>query len=209
MGYETQCRVVSQLDGGERCEADARVLLETDDLIVRGGVRLKIPRDTVTSVKVKAGTLTVRHAAGAAMFALGPQATAWAERITAPAKPLLDKLGVRPDSQVSVLGVRDDAFLADLAARAPAVTRGRATSGSDVIFLGVERQSDLARITSASRALAPAGALWVIHRKGPTGVRDTAIFAAAVAAGLTYTKVVRFSDTHTGEKLVIPRSARK
>jgi hypothetical protein len=42
-----------------------------------------------------------------------------------------------------------------------------------------------------------------------TGVRDTAIFAAAVAAGLTYTKVVRFSDTHTGEKLVIPRSARK
>ena len=31
---------------------------------------------------------------------------------------------------------------------------------------------------------------------------------AAKAAGLTYTKVVRFSDTDTAEKLVIPRASR-
>jgi hypothetical protein len=55
MGYETQCRVVSQLDGGERSEADARVLLETDDLIVCGGVRLTIPRGTVTSADTHTG----------------------------------------------------------------------------------------------------------------------------------------------------------
>ena len=37
---------------------------------------------------------------------------------------------------------------------------------------------------------------------------ETVIFAAAKPAGLTYTKVVRFSETDTAEKLVIPVAAR-
>lgn len=208
MGHETRCRVVSQLKGGERQEADARVLIESDDLIVRDGLRLRISRGAVTGVRVKDGMVTVKHSGGAATFSLGSAASAWAARLTAPAKPLLDKLGVHAESRVSVLGVRDEKFLDDLAARAASVSRGRAKAGSDVIFLAVERESDLSRIAPVARALQPAGALWVVHRKGPTGIRDTAIFGAAAAAGLTYTKVVRFSDTHTGEKLVIPRAAR-
>jgi hypothetical protein len=48
----------------------------------------------------------------------------------------------------------------------------------------------------------------VVHPRGVPAVADTVIFAAASAAGLTYTKVVRFSETDTAEKLVIPRAAR-
>jgi hypothetical protein len=48
----------------------------------------------------------------------------------------------------------------------------------------------------------------VVHPRGVSAVADTVIFAAAKEAGLTYTKVVRFSDTDTAEKLVIPRAAR-
>jgi hypothetical protein len=47
-----------------------------------------------------------------------------------------------------------------------------------------------------------------VHPRGVAAVADTVIFAAAADAGLTYTKVVRFSDTDTAEKLVIPRAAR-
>lgn len=57
-------------------------------------------------------------------------------------------------------------------------------------------------------ALAPNGARWVVHPKGHDGVTDTDVFPAAKKAGLTYTKVARFSATHTAEKLVIPKASR-
>ena len=50
--------------------------------------------------------------------------------------------------------------------------------------------------------------LWVVHPRGDRAIADTVIFAAARKAGLTYTKVVRFSSTDTAEKLVIPVAAR-
>ena len=59
------------------------------------------------------------------------------------------------------------------------------------------------------------GALHVTHAEGLAvlGLGDavatgTVIFAAAKDAGLTATKVVRFSETDTAEKLVIPVAAR-
>jgi hypothetical protein len=39
-------------------------------------------------------------------------------------------------------------------------------------------------------------------------LRDTEIFVEAKRLGLTYTKVARFSQTHTAEKLVIPKAKR-
>jgi hypothetical protein len=52
------------------------------------------------------------------------------------------------------------------------------------------------------------GAIWVVHPKGAGGLRDTEIFVEAKRLGLTYTKVARFSQTHTAEKLVIPKAKR-
>jgi hypothetical protein len=48
------------------------------------------------------------------------------------------------------------------------------------------------------------GAIWVVHPKGKGALKDTEIFAAAKTLGLVSTKVARFSETHTAEKLVIP-----
>lgn len=45
-------------------------------------------------------------------------------------------------------------------------------------------------------------------RVGSDSFAGMVIFAAAAGAGLTCTKVVRFSATDTAEKLVIPRAAR-
>ena len=73
----------------------------------------------------------------------------------------------------------------------------------------VVRPSQLATLgamtSNASRGTARSG--WCIPR-GDASVADTVIFAAARDAGLTYTKVVRFSERDTAEKLVIPRAAR-
>jgi hypothetical protein len=78
-------------------------------------------------------------------------------------------------------------------------------TGSDVVLLGVARAADLDAIAPAAAAMAERGALWAVHPRGVAEVRDTAIFAAARAAGLACTKVARVSETHTAEKLVRPR----
>ena len=64
------------------------------------------------------------------------------------------------------------------------------------------------KLAGIAKSIARVGAIWVVHPRGDASVANTVIFAAAKDAGLTYTKVVRFSDTDTAEKLVIPRAAR-
>ena len=56
---------------------------------------------------------------------------------------------------------------------------GRTATSCDVIFIGVETEKDLDRIGRAMKAMTDSGAIWVIHRKGPSGIADTTIFAAA------------------------------
>ena len=208
MGLETRCRVtVRDASGAERAADDAVVLLETDELIVRGPARVKVLRSAITAVRAAEGALTIEHAGGTVVLGLGAAgAKKWAEKIAEAPKPLIDKLDVKPGAKVWVSGVTDETFLASLRARSDHVSTGRSASGCDVIFLAVERTADLAGIAKAAGAMGPKGALWVVHPKGKDGVPDTAIFAAAKEAGLTYTKVARFSETHTAEKLVRPRA---
>ena len=67
----------------------------------------------------------------------------------------------------------------------------------------------LGRLAALSQALQPAGALWVVRRKGQGApVTEAESMAAGKAAGLVDTKVVGFSETHTAERYVIPVAAR-
>jgi DUF3052 family protein len=209
MGAEARCQL--RLD---KATHEGKALLETDELLFRGdnrgdarGVRLAIPLKSIASVSVDAGALHVEHASGAATFVLGDHAEKWAERIRSP-RALLDKLDVKSGQTVSVLALADEDFLRQLRERAERVVVGRLVSASNLVFLGADTTHDLAPLAKAAAAIAPDGAIWVVHPKGRDGLRDTAIFAEAKRIGLTYTKVARFSETHTAEKLVIPKAKR-
>jgi len=193
MGAEATCRVTAEL----------KVLLETEEIIVRG----RFPFTAITEVSASRGRLTLRMASGDIELDLGSAASKWAEKIKSP-KSLIDKLGIARDAVVSVLGVDDAELLAALGERTTAIARGRVHAESSVIFLGVEREQDLPKIGTVAAKLPPKAALWVIHPKGKTGVPDTAIFEVAKRSGLTYTKVARFSETHTAERLNRPGKAR-
>jgi len=193
MGIETTCRVSGEL----------KVLLETDEIIVRG----RVPFSAITGVKTERGHLTLRTKDGDLVLDLGAGAEKWAEKIKSP-KSLIDKLGVKENAIVSVIGVDDAEFLEALTGRTRAITRGRVSDESAIVFLGVERDRDLPKIKAIADKLPPKAALWVVHPKGKTGVADTAIFDVAKQAGLTYTKVARFSATHTAERLSRPGKAR-
>jgi hypothetical protein len=124
-------------------------------------------------------------------------------------RPLIEKLGVAPGARVAVLGVVDAAFRAALEERTPDITDGPPPPSTDLIFLAADTSGELAPIIDLQRSLKPAGAIWVVSRKGRAAtLRDVEVMAMAKAAGLVDNKVVAFSTTHTALRLVIPRSRR-
>jgi hypothetical protein len=202
MGAEARCKVRFGKEVGE-----GKALLETDEIRFRGEPRLKIPLKDVKKAEAKDGVLRVTFSGGVAAFELGEAAERWAQKILSP-KSLLDKLGVKPGSRVVVLGVDDAAFLRDLEARAGDVSKGRPRKDADFVFYAAETPADLKKVASLVPCLKPAGALWIVSPKGKPEIKDTVVMAAAKAAGLTDTKVVRWSGTHTALKFVIPVAKR-
>ncbi len=119
----------------------------------------------------------------------------------------IEKMGVRTGLVVSVLGIKDPDFLLELElAGADVSTRRR--KGSDLVFVLAEKPSELRRLADLERAIRRNGAIWVVSPKGRPEIRDVVVIEAAKRAGLVDNKVVRFSETHTALRLVIPLSRR-
>lgn len=123
-------------------------------------------------------------------------------------KPRLQKLGVKPEWRASVIGVDDEAFLAELKAAVAFLAVGRAAPLSDAIFYGVTKESQLPRLETLKKSIRQAGAIWVIRPKGRPEISESSVMAAGKLAGLVDVKVVGFSATHTAEKFVIPLAMR-
>jgi hypothetical protein len=202
MGQEAACRVSTGTQSG-----DGIAHLEPTELRFKGSFALRIPFDTITTFEAKRGKLHVTHSGGTAVFDLGSHADAWALKIRYP-RGRLDKLGVKPESVVSVLGVADDAFREELGARTTTVSFGRTRKGSTVIIYGVETLPQLDTLTKLRDAITPDGAIWVVWPKGQKTLREDDVRRAAKAQGLVDVKVMSFSDTLSGLKLVIPVAQR-
>jgi hypothetical protein len=122
-------------------------------------------------------------------------------------KSLIEKLGVKPGARVSVVGVNDPAFLSDLQRAGADVSRRRRKS-SDLVFVAVDEAGDLDRLAELEPYLERNGAAWAVFPKGRKELREVDVIAAGVGAGLVDNKVVRFSDTHTALRFVIPVARR-
>ena len=209
MGYETKCRVRVDDRSGDVREAMSTVLLETDELIVRGEARVRVPRSSIERVTERAGVVTITAPVAVVALSLGAEAAAkWRKKLEEPPKKLIDKLDVKPDAKVWIFDIEDTPLIDQLTERTTNLARGKTASACDVVFVGVDSAKQLDRIDRALGALNDDGAIWVVHPKGPTGIADTTIFERAKQLGLAYTKVARVSDTHTAEKLVRPLASR-
>lgn len=202
MGDTSRTRL--QLNG-ETLTGEA--LLETSEIIFRGERRVVIKLDAIRSVDARDGRLHVEYKDGEAIFDLGTHAAKWAEKIRNP-KTVLQKLGVKAGQQISVVHLEDAGFVSDLE-KAGANVSTRAKKNCDAIFYGASSRADLAKLESLRASLAANGALWIIRPKGVKEITEGEVMAAGKAAGLVDVKVVRFSDTHTAEKFVIPVANRK
>ena len=203
MGQEIDTKAT--IDGGRK--QPGRVQLETDYVLWRGNDRLKIPFSDMSSVAAKDGALEISHAGGKIAIDLGARAVRWADKILHP-PTVLDKLGVKEGQRVSVLGDGDGELAGELARRTGDKPSTRARKASDLLFLFATDHHDLARLSKLRPMLKPDGGIWVIYPKGRKEMTENDVIEAGRGAGMKDVKVVRYSDTHTGLKMVIPVSER-
>jgi hypothetical protein len=93
---------------------------------------------------------------------------------------LLDGLDVPPRGRVAVVGVDDEALVAELVARCGGLAEG---DGLDALFFGVAHRADLRALPQHSARLREGGVLWAVKpESAPIHTHD--IEAAAAACGL-------------------------
>ena len=192
MGREIRCLV--RHDGRE---AEAKALLETDELIVRSPFRLTVPRAGIRSATVAGEALEVVYDGGALTLELGErEAAKWAADIANP-KTLADKLGVKAGQRVRLVGAAD----AELVGAGHAGRRGR---GGCRVPGGRRSVATSSRSTRLRDEIARDGAIWVIRPKGRDDLTEAMVIGAGRGAGMHDIKIARISATHTGMKFVIP-----
>jgi len=202
MGAEAKC--TATISGKK---AVGKALLETDELIFRGeDVRLKIPYKSVSSIDAKDGVLHIAWLSGVASFELGASAVKWADRIRNPPSRI-DKLDVKPGQLVLFVGIRDATLREEIETRGATVL-ARAIEPVDAIFVAANERGELERLATVQKFLKRDGAIWVIRPKGSPNISEKDVMSAGKGVGLIDVKVVRFSETHTAEKFVIPVSKR-
>jgi hypothetical protein len=202
MGNELKCTVRF---GKEMSEGKA--LIETSEVLFRGGFRLKIPFASIKSAKAVNGELRLQTADGLAVFDIGPAAEKWREKILHP-KSRIEKIGLKPGAKVSVLGSFDADFLAELRSLDAAVIKDKVAAESDAVFFAADSLKTLSAVAKIAKSLKGATAVWIIYPKGQKTITENDVIAACRKAGLKDVKVVGFSATHTALKFVLPLDKR-
>jgi hypothetical protein len=202
MGSEAICTVRL---GNKR--AQGKALLETKELIFRGDFRLKIPFSAIKSVEAAQGELRVQGPDGEAIFELGEHAAKWREKILHP-KSRIEKLGVKRDARVSLLGDLDEEFRRELREMTQNVNSKAITNDAEWIFFAASSRKELASMAKHAKKMRGSMALWVVYPKGQKAITELDVLGVGRKSGLTDVKVVGFSPTHTALKFVIPRAAR-
>jgi hypothetical protein len=202
MGLEADCN--ARIAGRD---VPGKARLEDKQLIFRGAERLTIPLASVKSAEAKGGRLEVRYAGGSASFALGKDAEKWALKLRYP-KRRIDKLGVKPGLRVAVIGLDEAGFLEELRERTDDVALGKPKRDSDLVFVAMSERAQLSKLKTLRQTIKPEGAIWVVWPKGRREFREDDVRAAGPDAGLVDVKVVAFSETLSGLKMMIPVAQR-
>jgi hypothetical protein len=191
MGREADCKCT-----WKESSADVKALLETSELILRGEIRRKIPFREMQRIHADGDRLRFVFQGDPVSLELGDAVAAkWAKTLTSPPPDLAKKLGIKPESNVRMIGRVDDEALKKALSRAGSVSE----RGGDLIIARVETLSELsAAFMKAATELGRGASIWIVYRKGkshPLG--EAHVRAAGLAAGLVDTKVASVSETLT------------
>jgi hypothetical protein len=119
-----------------------------------------------------------------------------------------EKLGVKPQSRVALMGLKDSAFVEELRSAGALIAGRVGAAPCDMLIVRLDSSADLSRLIEARKRIAPNGMIWAIWPKGRKQFREDDIRHFALSSGLVDVKVMSFSEELSGLKLVIPLSLR-
>ncbi|MCY1125731.1 hypothetical protein OU426_02590 [Frigidibacter sp. RF13] len=192
MGREAICSIRWQ---GEAAEGKA--LLESEEVILRGDIRARIPRAEITRAEVEGEVLRLLAAGGWLELDLGAKAAeSWRKAILKGPPSLAEKLGVGPGARAFALApLTDEAVIA-------ALSGAEAAQAADAAFLIAELLSD-AGLAAALAAAEASGAppIWCLYPKGKTAEpSDARVREVFRAAGFVDVKSCAVSDRLTATR---------
>ncbi len=200
MGREAR---IAYTSGKER--AEVRAHLDSASLQLSGGKKLIVQLSDVRTAKVVGEDLAIETKTAKFKLALGAkEAAAWAKNILNPPS-LADKLGVKADTAVLIVGERIDE-VDDAVAKAATVEHAQKftaakAKANNIVMLTLAPETAPKQIEAAAKVLPKGTALWLIYTKGVKPNGDD-ILRLARKAGLKDTKVARISVTHAALRFI-------
>lgn len=120
----------------------------------------------------------------------------------------IEKLGVKRDGDVLLLGLEGNPQFLEELRGAGARVRTSGTRPADMIFATFRHRDDLRRLSQLARRIRPDGVIWTLRPKGSKDLTEAEMMRAGKEAGLVDVKVVSFSELLTAEKFVVPVALR-
>jgi hypothetical protein len=185
--------------------AEVKVLLESGEVIVRGGIRKRVAFTELKEVTVKHGSLCFRVGHELVELSLGSDtAEKWASAIATPPPTLAKKLGISRETVVRTIGEINDSRLESAIAEA---ARGSAKD-ADLIVAHVDTPDSLATALREARLQLLQGVpIWLVYAKGaghPIG--ETVIRSTMRGMGMMDTKVASVSAKYTALRFNLQRA---
>jgi hypothetical protein len=200
MGREATC--TCDWNGAK---AEVKVLIEPPELILRGGLRRRVPLATMKNIRADGDRLRFTFNGEAVSLDLGRDLAArWAKALMTPPPSLAKKLGITAESVVRVIGTVDDMELEKALLEAKQVTARR----GDLILARVDTPGELtAALKKSAEDLSRGVPIWFIYPKGPGhALNENIVRSTALAAGIVDTKVAAVSSTVTALRFVKRKS---
>jgi hypothetical protein len=185
--------------------AEVKALLESDELILRGDIRMRAPLHALHDVRVESECLCFNLDKHPVQLRLGAAAAkSWAKKIRTPPPSLADKLGITGKTVRTIGPIADSALDSAIASAALVSARN-----PDLIVSCVDTpESLIATLRDAKAQLARSVPIWLVYRKGPGHpLNESAIRTILRANGLMDTKVACVSQERTALRFSRPKSS--
>jgi len=200
MGRETLCICVW---AGTAVEVKA--LLETREMILRGGLRKRIPLAEIQQVKTEPGRLCFTVSGEKVQLHLGAVAENWADAITSAPPSLARKLGILNTTIVRMIGEPFDEALSEALAEAS----GIASKGASLIVACLDSVESLhSALRSAEPQLHRQVPICIVYPKGPGhAINEDAVRSLLRDNGMIDTKVASVSAKYTALRFIYRKPA--
>lgn len=200
MGREADC-----VCNWNNSKYEVKALIEPPELILRGGLKRRMPFAKMKSVKADGEVLRFTFEGESIALELGSgMAVRWAEALLKPPPTLAKKLGISSETTVRMMGPVDDANLNRALAAAKTVSQSK----GDLILARMDTPTELkAALAKASEQLKSGIPIWFIYRKGSGHLlNENLVRQTALAAGIVDTKIAAVSAEFSALRFVKRRT---